>query len=60
MPSDTRWRYSFACPRTKIKPITKVRVNHRRKACTSPFSAAKTPIWQVTEDSTKMIVNVSA
>ncbi len=28
----------------------------RRSAKTSPFSAANTPNWQVTEDATRMIV----
>src|SRR6476660_5801318 len=60
MPSATRLRYSFAWPSTKIRPITKVRVNQRRSACTSPRSAAKTPIWHVTEDSTRTMVKVSA
>ncbi len=35
-------------------------VNQRRSAWTSPFSAANTPIWQVTEESTRITVNVVA
>ena len=46
-------------PSTKIRPITKVSVNQRRSACTSPCSAANTPSWQVTEESTRITVNVS-
>src|SRR4051812_16452725 len=60
MPSRTRLWYSLACPSTKASPITNVRKNHRRNECTSPRSAANTPIWQVTEDATRMIVKVSA
>src|SRR6187431_1699184 len=60
MPSWTRLRYSLACPSTKARPITKVMVNQRRSAKTSPFSAAKTPSWQVTEESTRITVNTVA
>src|SRR5436189_4092455 len=35
-------------------------MNHRRSPATSPFSALKTPHWQVTLDSTRMIVNGAA
>ena len=35
-------------------------VNQRRSPCTSPRSAANTPIWQVTEESTRITVNVVA
>src|SRR3954467_3569622 len=56
MPSWIRLRYSLPWPSTNVRPITKVIVNQRRSANTSPFSAANTPSWQVTEDSTRMIV----
>src|SRR3954447_21638867 len=55
-----RLTYSLTWPSTKIRPITKVIVNQRRSANTSPFSAAKTPSWQVTEESTRITVNVVA
>ena len=59
-PSPTWMRYSLAWPSTKIRPMKNVRVNQRRSLKTSPFSAANTPIWQVTLDATRMIVNGSA
>ena len=31
-------------------------MNHIRSRTTSPFSAANTPSWQVTEDSTRTVV----
>src|SRR5204863_6085410 len=52
--------YSLAWPSTKIRPITKVTANHRRSPYTSPRSAANTPNWQVTDDSTRMTVKTSA
>ena len=60
VPSSTRVRYSFAWPSTKASPIRKVIENQRRSPCTSPRSARNTPIWQVTEDATRITVNVSA
>src|SRR6478752_1230091 len=43
----------------KIAPITKVMTNHERSFFTSPRSAAKTPIWQVKEESTRIVVLVA-
>ena len=40
----------------KNAPITNVIMNHIRSRMTSPFSAANTPIWQVTDDSTRTVV----
>src|SRR5689334_969001 len=37
-----------------------VSVNHLRRAKTSPRSAANTPIWQVTDDSTRIVVKNTA
>ncbi len=59
-PSATSRRYSLTWPSMKTSPMTKVIANHLRNAWTLPFSAAKTPIWQVTEESTRIVVNVRA
>ena len=40
--------------------MMKVSVNQRRSPCTSPRSARKTPSWQVIDDSTRIVVKVSA
>src|SRR3990170_4884828 len=40
----------------KKDPIRNVMTNHIRSRTTSPFSAANTPSWQVTEDSTRTVV----
>ena len=56
----TRVVYSTTCPETKIAPMMNVMMNQRRSLATSPRSAAKTPIWQVTELSTRIRVLVSA
>src|SRR3954467_13536408 len=40
--------------------MRKVIENQRRRPYTLPCSAAKTPNWQVTDESTRMIVNTSA
>src|SRR5215210_810049 len=40
----------------KKEPIRNVMMNHIRSRTTSPFSAAKTPSWQVTDDSTRTVV----
>src|SRR5664279_192495 len=40
----------------KNEPIRNVMTNHIRSRTTSPFSAAKTPSWQVTDDSTSTVV----
>ena len=37
-------------------PIAKVSRYHRRRPKTSPFSAAKTPIWQVKEEAISTVV----
>src|SRR3954471_23443233 len=41
-------------------PMKKVIANQNRRPPTSPRSAANTPSWQVTEESTRMIVNGAA
>src|SRR5207302_4723190 len=41
-------------------PMKNVTANQNRKPPASPFSAANTPIWQVTLDSTRMTVNGAA
>src|SRR5205823_12957237 len=41
-------------------PMKKVIANQKRRPPTSPRSAANTPSWQVTDDSTRMIVNGAA
>src|SRR5438132_1127072 len=56
MPSLTSVRYSLAWPSTKIRPRMNVKVNQRRSANTSPRSAANTPIWQVTDEETRISV----
>src|SRR4051812_24518606 len=43
----------------KTAPITNVTMNHERSFFTSPRSAAKTPIWQVKEESTRIVVFVA-
>src|SRR3954447_14003236 len=44
----------------KTAPMKKVIANQNRRPATSPRSAANTPSWQVTLDSTRMIVNGAA
>src|SRR3954466_12323981 len=44
----------------KTAPMKKVIANQKRRPPTSPRSAANTPSWQVTLDSTRMIVNGAA
>src|SRR3954454_14471592 len=44
----------------KTAPMKKVTANQNRSPSTSPRSAAKTPSWQVTLESTRMIVNGAA
>src|SRR5262249_1500379 len=39
--------------------MTKVTANQRRSFFTSPRSAAKTPSWQVSEESTRIVVFVA-
>src|SRR5882757_3464007 len=41
-------------------PMMKVTMNHERSFFTSPRSAAKTPIWQVNEESTRTVVFTEA
>src|SRR3954470_3754304 len=41
-------------------PMKKVTANQNRRPAPSPRSAAKTPSWQVTLESTRMIVNGAA
>src|SRR4051794_41979225 len=41
-------------------PMKKVIANQKRRPPTSPRSAANTPSWQVTDDSTRTIVNGAA
>src|SRR5919198_4074979 len=45
--------YSIACPQMKYRPIRKEITYQSRSLRTSPRSAANTPIWQVTLDSTR-------
>src|SRR5688572_6903225 len=40
----------------KKPPIRNVMTNQLRNRTTSPFSAANTPSWQVTEESTRTVV----
>src|SRR5262249_25026084 len=40
-------------------PMMNVTTNHERSFFTSPRSAAKTPIWQVKEESTRIVVFVA-
>src|SRR5690242_3051756 len=44
----------------KNEPMMNVTTNHRRSLTTSPRSAANTPIWQVTDDSTRTVVLIAA
>src|SRR3954469_17352988 len=44
----------------KTAPMKKVIANQKRRPPTSPRSAANTPSWQVTDESTRMIVNGAA
>ena len=44
----------------KIEPMTKVIANQNRNLSRSPRSAANTPIWQVTELSTRIVVLAAA
>src|SRR3954465_8678114 len=44
----------------KIAPMKNGTMNQQRRPATSPRSAANTPSWQVTLDSTRMIVNGAA
>src|SRR6266496_2378454 len=66
-PSWTSLAYSVTWPAMKTAPIRYVRMNHSRMPQlrgfaadpvrpTLPCSAAKTPSWQVTEDSTRIVV----
>src|SRR3954468_8478879 len=43
----------------KIAPMMKVMMNQPRSFFTSPRSAAKTPSWQVREESTRIVVFVA-
>src|SRR3954451_23651026 len=43
----------------KIAPMMKVRMNQPRSFFTSPRSAANTPSWQVSEESTRIVVFVA-
>src|SRR3954471_10395234 len=43
----------------KIAPMMKVITNQERSFLTSPRSAAKTPSWQVREESTRIVVFVA-
>src|SRR5581483_451068 len=44
----------------KTAPMKNVTMNQNRNRSTSPRSAANTPSWQVTLESTRMIVNGAA
>src|SRR5690606_18159482 len=60
VPSLTSSVYSKTWPPMKIAPMTKVTMNQDLSFFTSPRSAANTPSWQVTEESTRIVVFVSA
>ncbi|CAB5040977.1 unannotated protein [freshwater metagenome] len=56
MPSLTNCVYSVTWPAMNTEPMRKVMMNHMRSFRTSPRSAANTPSWQVTEESTSTMV----
>src|SRR5436190_17316553 len=48
--------YSYSWPPMKNDPIRNVITIQKRSRTTSPFSAANTPSWQVTEERTRTVV----